>query len=71
MRIALITDAGSPGISDPGFYLVRACIQQDVPVEALAWGVLAAGILHVHAQDGQHGYKGVPQGVDINDRPFP
>lgn len=34
-HVALITDAGSPGISDPGFYLVRACVQQDIPVEAL------------------------------------
>lgn len=34
-RIALITDAGSPGISDPGFYLVRACIEADISVEAL------------------------------------
>ncbi len=34
-RIALISDAGSPGISDPGFYLVRACKQRDIPVEAL------------------------------------
>ncbi|ARA93511.1 16S rRNA (cytidine(1402)-2'-O)-methyltransferase [Rhodothermaceae bacterium RA] len=34
-RIALITDAGTPGISDPGFYLVRACIRRGVPVQAL------------------------------------
>ncbi len=34
-HLALITDAGTPGISDPGFYLTRACVQNDVPVEAL------------------------------------
>lgn len=34
-RLALITDAGTPGISDPGFYLTRACVRNDVPVEAL------------------------------------
>jgi len=34
-KIALITDAGSPGISDPGFYLVRECVRHDIRVEAL------------------------------------
>jgi len=34
-HLALITDAGTPGISDPGFYLTRACVQHDIRVEAL------------------------------------
>ena len=34
-NIALISDAGSPGISDPGYELVNACIKQDIEVVAL------------------------------------
>ena len=33
--IAVITDAGMPGISDPGEDLVKLCIEAEIPVEAL------------------------------------
>jgi len=32
---ALVSDAGTPGISDPGFLLVRECVKAGVPVETL------------------------------------
>lgn len=34
-NLALITDAGTPGVSDPGFLLVRACAEADIQVETL------------------------------------
>jgi 16S rRNA (cytidine1402-2'-O)-methyltransferase len=49
-RIALITDAGTPGISDPGFYLIRAAVRAGVVVvpvpgaSALLAGLVVSGL---------------------------
>lgn len=37
--MALVTDAGTPGISDPGFLLVRECIRKGVEIETLPGAV--------------------------------
>jgi 16S rRNA (cytidine1402-2'-O)-methyltransferase len=34
-KIALVTDAGTPGISDPAFLLIRECIKNNLRVECL------------------------------------
>jgi 16S rRNA (cytidine1402-2'-O)-methyltransferase len=32
-RIALVTDAGTPSISDPGYLLIRTCIEKNIEVD--------------------------------------
>lgn len=47
--IALVSDSGTPGISDPGFNIIRSCVQEKIPVTivpgpcALIAGLVASG----------------------------
>ncbi len=34
-KMALVTDAGTPGISDPGYLIVKACLLNDIEIECL------------------------------------
>jgi len=53
VSIALVSDAGTPGISDPAFYLVRAVVEADLTVQAIPGptAMIAALILSGLATD--------------------
>ena len=40
-NIALVSDAGMPGISDPGYDLVQQCLEEDIPFTVLPGAVAA------------------------------
>lgn len=47
-NIALVTDAGTPGISDPGSVILKKCIEQNIPIEVLP-GATAVTTALVHS----------------------
>jgi 16S rRNA (cytidine1402-2'-O)-methyltransferase len=53
LQMALVSDAGTPGISDPGFYIVRAAIEAGIPLSVVpgANAILPALILSGFATD--------------------
>ena len=48
---ALVTDAGTPAVSDPGTYLVKACAENGIPVYAVAGPSAMAAALSVSGFD--------------------
>ena len=50
-NVALITDAGMPVISDPGYVLVRACLEQGIPVTAVPGASASVTALALSGQD--------------------
>lgn len=34
-RVALVSDSGMPGVSDPGYEIVRRCIEEEIPIEVV------------------------------------
>ena len=45
--LALVTDAGTPGIADPGYRLVQAVVQAEIPV-SMAPGPCALTVSYTH-----------------------
>lgn len=52
--VALISDAGTPGISDPGYALVRACIDLDIEITALPGACAAVTALSASGLGSHH-----------------
>ncbi len=46
-NVALVSDAGTPGISDPGYFLINLCIAQAVPIVPLPGATAAIAALSV------------------------
>jgi len=43
--VALISEAGTPGISDPGYFIIRECVNQNIPFTALPGASAATNAL--------------------------
>lgn len=45
--VAVVTDAGTPGISDPGFQIVRLCVERGIPVASVPGACAAIAALSI------------------------
>ena len=71
-NVAVVSDAGTPSISDPGFYIVRECIKENIKVipipgaSALLAGLVGAGL----PTDKFEFYGFLPKGPTQKERIF-
>ena len=60
LRLALVSDAGMPAVSDPGYHLVAACLELGVPVEVVPGPSAALAALVVSGCRPTGSARGVP-----------
>lgn len=53
-KVALISDAGTPWISDPGYQLINACIQNNIEISSLPWACAAITALSASGMSSHH-----------------
>ena len=71
LNIALITDAGMPGISDPGSIIVKRCIEENVPFEVLPGATaFATALVYSGLDTTKFVFKGFLPREDKDRRPI-
>jgi 16S rRNA (cytidine1402-2'-O)-methyltransferase len=71
LNIALVTDAGMPGISDPGSIIVKRCIDEDIPFEVLPGATaFATALVYSGLDTTKFVFKGFLPREDKDRRPL-
>lgn len=71
LNIALVTDAGMPGISDPGSIIVKRCIEENVPFEVLPGATaFATALVYSGLDTTKFVFKGFLPREDKDRRPI-
>jgi len=71
LNIALVTDAGMPGISDPGSVIVKRCIEEQVPFEVLPGATaFATALVYSGLDTTKFVFKGFLPREDKDRRPI-